>query len=319
MSLNKQRASALIAAALSGAILLIAQSAFAESTSGSLLRLRFRDSETGAAVVPTSVRLDSREIASLSDQYGRINTYAADGEHQLVIEAPGYKQMVAREQVTGQDTPIQVIMLDPVQPPAEITGKFLSQFSRPDSSVIAGYIVDEENSQLLEDVTVAVSGSNLSTKTNERGFFALSIPLPDAGPMPEAEKNQKFAKRNIIFSKPGYGAEERRNVLLITSEPKIFHIRLAEGVAPVVLDESKTRGGLQRWLFESGTPDEHDHEGEHADEAPESEAKLEPGVRGLVVDKPSSATMAASATSGTKTTTAPKSADETSATSGKAK
>jgi hypothetical protein len=65
-------------------------------------------------------------------------------------------------------------------------------------------------------------------------------------------------KRSLIISKDGYGAEERRNVLLLKENPKIWQVRLQQGGTTNVVDEENTRGGLQQWIFGETKHDDDD-------------------------------------------------------------
>lgn len=222
-----------------------------------LLRLCFRDSERGTAVVPDALLVDGKMIYSRIDEAGRLDLPLESGDHNLQINARGYKQMEAKETALPESPPLNIITLDPMQSPAELQPGNLSKYMKADHGLVVGFVVDDEMGKPIEGAEIRLGDGSVKTTSEGNGFFALAVPMMNAGPLPE-DTNQKFVKRTVIISKDGYGAEERQNVLLLKENPKVWQIRLQPGGSTNSIDEDNSRGGLQQWIF--GVPANADGE-----------------------------------------------------------
>lgn len=224
-----------------------------------LLRLCFRDVDRGTAIVPDALIIDGRMIFSRVNEAGFIDVQIPEGDRQVLVKAKGYDDLPSKQTSFAEDAPLNALMLDPKEKTPELRPDNLSRFIKDKSSAMAGFVVDEELSRAIKDAEVELLGTDIKTKTDERGFFALSVPMTDAGPIPEDVTGRKFAKKNFKITKPGYGYEERLNVLLETAIPKIFQIRMIPGGGGNAVDEEVDRGGLQSFVF--GMPrDPHEHD-----------------------------------------------------------
>ncbi|MGI8906386.1 MAG: hypothetical protein ACR2IE_07855 [Candidatus Sumerlaeaceae bacterium] len=245
------------------AIVAIATSSTAETQSTgttekkptALLRLCFRDSERGTAVVPDALMVDGRLTFSRIDEAGRLDLPLESGDHMLQVNARGYQQMNAKETALVDGPPLNIITLDPLQKPAELQPAHLSRYIKPGQAIVAGFVVDDELGKPLEGVEVKTADGSAKTTSEGNGFFAVAVPMDNAGPLPE-DPSQKFVKRTFVFSLEGYGREERQNVLLLKENPKFWQVRLQPGGSANVINEEDNRGGLQQWIF--GVPEEHD-------------------------------------------------------------
>lgn len=248
----------LVLAALPGGYLLAADTqttATSQANSTALLRLCFRDSERGTSIIPDAVLVDGKMIYSRIDEAGRLDLPLESGDHTLQVNARGYKQMDAKETALPDSPPLNIITLDPLSKPPELQPGNLSKYMKADHGMIAGFIVDDELGKPIEGAEIKLADGSVKAVSEGSGFFAMAIPMDNAGPLPEDAK-QKFVKRTFTISKDGYGAEERQNVLLLKENPKIWQVRLQQGGSTNVVDEEQTRGGLQQWIF--GVPAEHD-------------------------------------------------------------
>lgn len=235
----------------------LAETQTSPTKSTALLRLCFRDSERGTAVVPDALLVDGKMIYSRIDEAGRLDLPLESGDHNLQVNARGYKQMDAKETALPESPPLNIITLDPVQPPPELQPGSLSKTMKPDHGLIAGFVVDDELGKPIEGAEIRLGDGSAKTTSEGTGFFALAVPMANAGPVPD-DPNQKFVKRTFVISKDGYGAEERQNVLLLKESPKVWQVRLQPGGSTNSVDEDNNRGGLQQWIF--GVPANADGE-----------------------------------------------------------
>lgn len=225
------------------------ENAAPETSIPAVLRVWFRDAERGTAVRPDAILLDGRPIFPRVDETGHVDIMTTEGDHQLGVRASGYDPLDSRQTAFSFDAPMNVIMLDPVQKTPELRPENLSRFMSENSSLIVGFVVDEELSRAIEDAEVEIVDSEIKTKTDARGFFALQIPLTEGTPMPDDAAGRKFRKVSFRVTKDGFGYEERLNVAVETGSPKMFQIRMIPGGGGNTLDEETERGGLQSWVF----------------------------------------------------------------------
>lgn len=243
-----------------------------------VLKLRFRDSETGVSIVPDSVLVNGKSVAGRLDETGKVDLNLNEGDHQVIVQAKGYKPMAATETALAENTPINVLCLDPRETPAEIRPEALARFIKPKGAALAGFVVDDTTGQPIEDVEITIPGTDLRTRSNSHGFYAVSVPLTDGGPLPN-EPNRLFSKKVFLITKSGYTVEERRNVMLVSDLPKLLNVRMTKGGGNAnVVDEEEHRGGLQRALFGTAEPVEHDpamHDDDHVSTSEKSSAHEE--------------------------------------------
>lgn len=268
-----------VGSAVSGGIIALAiglaGSARAEDTSATLMRIFFRDSASGIAVVPNSVLMDGKEVAGRINEFGKLEVKAADGDHEFVIRARNYKELKAKESALGADTPTNLIYLDPVATPVELRQETLSKYLSGNNAVVTGFLIDDETGIGMPKVKVQVEGTTVTAESAENGAFRLVVPVTDGGPLPE-QPERRFTKKHLLFSSPGYSSELRRNVVVISGQAKIMNVRLAKGNATNSEDESEKRGGLQNWMFEGkevGHQHEEDSPADNATSAVESAVK----------------------------------------------
>jgi hypothetical protein len=215
------------------------------------LRIRFIDSVTGYAVYPEEIsvkdnltqkavyeKISSEEQAITEFQRGIALLSLPAGSYACTVKATGYWPMVINLNVDDK-SPSQIeIHVDPVEPPLEVRPEFIRPLHRPDSTVIVGFIVDDDSGQPIPDVRVSWVGGNGSSKTDERGFFILHIPLPT--------HYEGIPTADVLFEKEGYQTEERRFIELMPNNDWIYRIRLVRGTGKKIIDERKyrRRGGM---------------------------------------------------------------------------
>jgi hypothetical protein len=228
----------------------------AETSASAELILFFRDSRTGALIVPDQLLVDGRDYTGLVTPTGHITIKVPPGDHDVVARAKNYHEMAAKEAAFLEDNQTNLLMLDPVEEPEQLKPENLNKLLEPDSSLVAGFVTDDDTGLPLENTEISVSGLQGKTLTDEKGFFQMRVPMTDAGPMPESQTGQLFTRKNVEISRAGYGPEERQHVLLLTGEPKLFMIKLARGTQKSIVDENDHRSDLVKNLLGE---DVHDH------------------------------------------------------------
>ncbi|NLX22688.1 MAG: hypothetical protein GXY55_13630 [Phycisphaerae bacterium] len=225
--------------------------------------LAFRDSVTGVTVTPASIVVDGEEYSSRMGAKGTVCLLLSAGDHSLSVSAWGYQDMRARL-TPSPDGPLNhVVWLDPLAPPAEASTdalQLLAGHSEDRIAGLAGYIVDDLKGKPLPGVHIELSGLELATETDDRGFFSLSVPLAGGQPVPgnEAELCGLFG---LTATRDGYGAYQRTNLFLATANTVLVRIRLRAD--EVVEDERGMLGRLPLLLL-------HDIKVAYLDEPPAS-------------------------------------------------
>jgi hypothetical protein len=238
---------------LLGVVLVSGRNATAAGSGGILFRLAVRDSTTGQAVVPDSLLVDGKDMAGGVDVSGRMDVQVCVGEHLVVVRASGYRELVARETAVEGDTPLNVLLLDPVTPPSGTRPEVLGLFRQPNSATIVGYVVDDASGKPLEGVEISVSDAGLTAVTDARGFFALTIGAGDGLAVPGDGHGGLYLKKALSVAKAGYDTQVWRDVLAVAGETRVLPLRLLAGQGLDVVSEQDSRGNLLGGMFDGRT------------------------------------------------------------------
>jgi hypothetical protein len=150
--------------------------------------VQLRDSATGYAV-PGIVRLAPMQTDPCSAQFteyrtdsnGKLSLNLPEGYFLIVETAPGYQEMRGRIGVAAGRVMTEETELGPKPQPTELLSapadERLLEKDR-DRSIIHGFVIDSETYKPLVGARVALAKSSVSTKTNQRGYFRLVIPIP---------------------------------------------------------------------------------------------------------------------------------------------
>ncbi len=224
-------------------------SAQTTGTQMSVLHFTFRDSARGTLVRPDAVLVDNKVVFNTIDEAGRMSVTVSPGDHQVLVKAEGYDDLDSRQTAAVDYAPMNVIMLDPAEEPEELRPDKLSDGMPADGTSIAGFVVDDSVGKPVVGAEVELLNKDIKTTTDERGFFKLPVPLPDGKPMPENLTGVVFSTRDIKVSKPGYGFEERLNVLVESGTPRVYQFSMIRGGGGNSVDETAGRNNLQSSLF----------------------------------------------------------------------
>ena len=218
------------------------------SRAGKTIRVQVMDSRTGfdVSAVALSVRdtrsgqvFFSHDTSELSKVQG---ARAAGGRKELTLEAGSYVVEVASRGyrdssavlAVSPTSPSQIdFYLDPLVPPAETAATRLRGLHRPDATLLAGFVSDEESGLPLAGVRISAGGTAISAGTNARGFFELLVPLPKI--------HAGLATADVAFARDGFVNEVRRFVELQPGSDWIYRIRMSRGAGTHSFDERKSR------------------------------------------------------------------------------
>ncbi len=214
-----------------------------------VLHFSFRDSVTGKTIKPDAVLVDDKVVFNTIDEAGRMSVPVPPGDHRVAFKAKGYNDLDSRQTAALDFAPMNLIMLDPSTPPAELQPENLSNGMPADGTVIVGYVTDDTTGAPVAGAEVTLIDKDVKVQTDENGFFKIPISIPDGQQMPEDPRGGMFASRNFKISKPGYGFEERLNVLVESGTPRIYQVTLIRGGGGNSIDESEGRNNLQSSLF----------------------------------------------------------------------
>jgi hypothetical protein len=201
--------------------------------------IRFVDSATGYAIQPevsvSSHNANGRErrvAASQVDAGGFAALRLERGRHTITASAPNYRPMSGELEVDGSEAYRIVFVLDPVVEPRELRADYIASLHRPDATVFVGFVIDEDSGKPVSEARVSSQPGGVETRTDERGYFQLHVPVP-------TEANASPA--NLLFEKPGYRAEERQHLQLWPGGDWIYRISLSRGGGRTVVDERGLR------------------------------------------------------------------------------
>ncbi len=219
------------------------------ATQMAVMHFTFRDSARGTVVRPDAILIDNKMIFNAIDEAGRMSVPVSPGDHQVLVKANGYDDLDSRQTAALDQAPINVIMLDPAEDPEELRPEKLGEGMPADGTLIVGYVTDETVGKPVAGAAVELLKQDVKTTTDERGYFKLPVSMPDGKPMPENLNGITFSTRDIKVSKPGYGFEERLNVLVESGTPRIYQFQLVRGGGGATVDETEGRNNLQSSLF----------------------------------------------------------------------
>lgn len=216
-----------------------------------MLHFWFRDSATGVAVKPDTILLDDKMVFNRVDDAGRVTIPTSVGDHILLVKAKNYNDLQSKQSCLSGEMITNAVLLDPTKQPDELKPENIGKGMTENSSVVAGFIVDNQLCRPVEGATVEVleSGTTISAKSKANGFFSLVVPITNAMPFPDDRTGRKFGTAHFKVSKDGFGFEEYRNVMFETATPKIYQIELVRGGGGNVTDEEANRNNLKSGLF----------------------------------------------------------------------
>jgi hypothetical protein len=218
---------------------LLAWCAMAVGQEEASVEVRFLDAETGfdlpatLRAQPTSNGTEAR-VRVLPN--GRRILTGAAGHHSIEITAPGYQPMAASIELRRDNSLPGVFQVEPERRRSELAPDQILAKTRPDSTLFLGFVGSEEKGEPLENVRILSLPSGIETTTDANGYFELHVPW--------IEGNAVAAQ--LLFERPGYQSEVRRNLELRPGGDWIYRVRLSRGAGERVVDERETR----RW---SGT------------------------------------------------------------------
>jgi hypothetical protein len=230
---------------LGGAAILVTTSVSAQTSNRpaeSLTEIEFFDSATGYAIQPESITVESQEAQRPARHFGKGNVNKAGraqlllerGRHTITASSSKYFPLSSSLQVK-ENVPYRIhVLLDPIEVPEELKSETIIAKHRDDSTLIQGFIVDEESHQPLSGVRVHSQPSGVKTSSDARGYFQLHVPV-------QSRKEKLSTPASLIFEKPGYQTKERQYLELWPRGDSTYKIRLQRGTGREVLDERTLR------------------------------------------------------------------------------
>jgi len=226
-----------------------AQNPGAATSETAVLHFAFRDSIRGTVIKPDAILVDEKVVFNTIDEAGRVSVPVTPGDHRVVIKAEGYNDLDSKQTANLDHAPMNLLVLDPTAQPDQLKPENLSAGMPADGTFIAGFVTDERMGSPVEGAVVTLVNKDVTVKSDETGFFKLPVSLPDGKQMPEDPRGVLYSTRDFRIEKPGYGYEERLNVLLETGTPKVYQVELVRGGGGNSLDEASGRNNLQSSLF----------------------------------------------------------------------
>ncbi len=179
-----------------------------------LIEFRMRDFETGYSVPATVSYADLEAgwvnpLTVSTDEYGGVRLELAPATYLFEITAPGFKRLRMYLIIVPGKTQASKVMLSPETPPQELLPNVLNPKLRPGYTLVSGYVVDSITGKPLDNVQVLVRNAGAEARTNERGYYEVSVPSP---PPVELEGVQLSGGDDLTFSLPGYKKYLARNL-----------------------------------------------------------------------------------------------------------
>jgi len=218
---------------VAGILLSMFVALFGQQSTGSGVHIKFVDDQTGFAVSPSLVRMDVSFIADTERGAGTVHVADSVRGKYLRVEAKGYRPIsffVAKE-----DRDVQ-IRLSPVAPPPEFSAESLAKLVAARFIAIVGFVSDEASGTALSGVRVASSELNVSSETNNRGFFALTAPEP------RGYSSETALLIDVTFEKKGYRTLVRKGARVASGSVRKYRVNLQAGAGTQTIIEQHRDG-----------------------------------------------------------------------------
>lgn len=186
--------------------------------SNGVVSIRLLDSSTGFSIPPEQLQLQP----NLAFANGRLELRPVEGETHVVVRHPDYHPFSATIVPSVHSL---TFWLEPLRLPAEVDPETVRSWHRSDATILLGFVSDEESGEPLADVAVECRAR---TRTDDRGFFRLAVPLSEQG-------------ATFRVHKPGYISQEFHNIELWPNGDWNYLIRLRLGQGHERLDEATDR------------------------------------------------------------------------------
>jgi hypothetical protein len=146
-----------------------------------VIAFRVRDDQTGYSVRSTVMLVGAKEgqhsPENLStDEFGRLRLELPGGHYRYELSAPGYKGLQGDFYITSGRSLSWQVDVPPEAPPEELRPEVLDPQFRTGHALEYGYVVDAVTGKPLASVQIHLTAAQVATSTNERGYFALSVP-----------------------------------------------------------------------------------------------------------------------------------------------
>ena len=193
---------------------------------------------------PESITVDGKPAKFQVEAGSLVALTLPDGAHTLSVQAKAYNPMEFSTTVSGAETPVMEIELDPMHhEDAEPVA--------PDAAVVEGNVSDADTGELLSQVRVTIPDAQQSTVTGESGSFGFQVIVGDTA-------SDVRAAITLEAKAEGYKPVRMKNVALAAGQRRRMQIRLDRETTstassdPVEIDES-TRAGSSRssdWTYD---------------------------------------------------------------------
>ena len=200
----------------------------------SAFQIKFSDTETGFAVAVNRITVDGSPQAITLVGPGRVMLSIKSGRHRVMIEAVGYRGLSTDISVSSEKNGPVDMLLSPTQPPPEISASATAGRVRSDATAIVGFVSGVDTGQPLSGVIIRTTdGSATQTTTNDRGFFALRVPIDSH------HEGSQFT--GLAFERGGYISYERQNIRLAVGDVITYRVSLDIGTGTRTVDENSLR------------------------------------------------------------------------------
>ena len=213
------------------AILLVAAfAAIPTALDAASLKFRLRDVQTGYTLVGNVkyARVEDgwdNPTLATTDSDGWFRPQLTHGFYLVEVSVRGYRSM--RSHMLASDNSLPgAFMMSPDQDSYEFSAERVEALLRPGYCLAQGFVLDAESLKPLLGVEVEITPPGLRTKTNQRGYYELFVPVADA----------EYPMISEVFRLRGYGTVSNRNMLVAAGDVCGGGAEMVTGGPPVEKD-----------------------------------------------------------------------------------
>lgn len=219
------------------------QSAPADSTArpdekSGVIEFRVLDVQTGYSI-KAKVTYDevqdgwTNPVSQATDEEGRVRLKLPPGDYLFEVTSVGYERARLHIPIAAATKQPLGVNLSPDSMPQELQADVLDAKLRPGITLVCGYVVDDETRKPLEGATVRVVKAGVEVKTNQRGYYEVSVPSPpgtviEGAPLPGMD--------DLIISSKGYRTYVGRNLDFPDDDTAGLNVALVRGRGEIVKD-----------------------------------------------------------------------------------
>jgi len=211
-----------------------------QKPTNSVITFQFINSESGYSIQPESFIIydDVNRMTVMSvnqseiSKNGTISFELEKGQYKIYAASPGFFTFLSKMNTFDGTPRFNKVFMDPLNKCNELNYDRIKFLYKENSTVIFGFIVDDQTGEPVSDVLISLSNSNNRAYSNSRGYFEIYI--PSASCDSNAYGKLKFELNKYLLTTFDY-------LELFPKDGTILNVRLKKGYGEIKIDQRQYR------------------------------------------------------------------------------